>query len=300
MDTPETIDDFYKRSPYAELMFKEDNQMGGFGVFPRSYCPLTSPFSRRSFYKVALVLDPGKLYYADKWIDIDRPALQFSNPMIPYSWESGSNSQEGWFCLFTEKFIQNDIRSGSLSESPFFKTGGTPVFFLDEKEEQVISDLFCKMTMEMASDYANKFDVLRNYLHLLMHEAIKLNPYQGYDSKKNASSRITTLFLELLERQFPVHYMRAPLTLKSAKDYADQLSVHVNSLNRYVKQNTGKTTTQLLSERIVQEAIIMLQHTDWNVAEIAYALGFEEPNNFASFFKRITGQIPSLLRKGIV
>ncbi|MEO3405026.1 helix-turn-helix domain-containing protein [Mucilaginibacter sp. CAU 1740] len=299
-DITETVEEFYQRSPYASAAFKQDAQLGDFAAFPRNFCPLTSPFSKRSFYKVALVLDPGKLFYANRWIDVGRPALQFSNPMVPYAWESESPEQSGWFCLFTEYFLQNGERTGSLADSPFFKTGGTPVFFLDAVQEQVISDIFRKMIAEMQSSYAAKFDVLRNYLHLLMHEAIKLQPRQQYEPHLNAATRVASLFLELMERQFPVHFAQAPLKLKSAGDYANQLSVHVNSLNRAVKQITGKTTTQLIAERIAKESVTMLRDTDWNIAEIAYALGFEEPNNFTSFFKKHTGETPGMLRRNTV
>ena len=43
------------------------------------------------------------------------------------------------------------------------------------------------------------------------------------------------------------------------------------------------------AERIVTEAKALLQHTDWNISDIAYSLGFEDPNYFNNFFKRLTG-----------
>jgi len=39
-----------------------------------------------------------------------------------------------------------------------------------------------------------------------------------------------------------------------------------------------------------------LQHTNWNVADIAYALGFEYPTYFNNFFKKLTGTNPKTLR----
>ncbi|TRZ42471.1 helix-turn-helix domain-containing protein [Robertkochia solimangrovi] len=297
MDTVENIEEFYKRSPYAEKTFIKDEQVGDFAVFPRSYCPLTSPFSRRSFYKVALVLDPGKLFYANRWIEINQPALQFSNPMVPYAWETQSTNQQGWFCLFTESFLQSGSRIGSLSESPFFKTGGTPILYLNSDQQNIIADIYQKMIDEFNGEYEHKYDALRTYLHLLMHEAIKLQPANDYGLHQNAASRIVALFMELVERQFPVHFSQGPLLLKYPKDYADQLSIHVNSLNRSLKQVTGKTTSQILAERIANEALIMLEHTNWNISEIAFSLGFEEANNFTSFFKRVTNRTPSDVRK---
>lgn len=104
------------------------------------------------------------------------------------------------------------------------------------------------------------------------------------------------MFLELLERQFPIENIERPLQLKTAQDYAKNLNVHANYLNRAVKEVTGKPTTAHISERIISEAKALLQHTDWNIADIAYALGFEYPTYFNNFFKKITGTNPKTLR----
>jgi len=67
-----------------------------------------------------------------------------------------------------------------------------------------------------------------------------------------------------------------------------------------LKAVTGKTTSDLISARILQEAGTLLKHTGWNVAEIGYSLGFEEPSHFISFFKKHAFQTPSSYRKVLV
>ena len=133
-------------------------------------------------------------------------------------------------------------------------------------------------------------------VNLIIHEALKLQPSENFDQHRNASSRITSVFLELLERQFPIEDTERPLQLKTAQDYAKNLNIHANYLNRAVKEVTGKPTTVHISERIISEAKALLQHTDWNIADIAYALGFEYPTYFNNFFKKITGTNPKSLR----
>jgi AraC family transcriptional activator of pobA len=64
---------------------------------------------------------------------------------------------------------------------------------------------------------------------------------------------------------------------------------------RAVKVTPGKSTITHISERIANEAKASLLHTDWNVADIAYALGFEYPMYFNNFFKRSTGTNPTSL-----
>jgi len=65
------------------------------------------------------------------------------------------------------------------------------------------------------------------------------------------------------------------------------LNVHVNHLNRAIKETTDKTTSQIIAERILQESKILLKHSSWTVSEIAYALGYHEVTHFNNFFKSI-------------
>lgn len=156
------------------------------------------------------------------------------------------------------------------------------------------------MLAEMDSTYTHKYDLLRNYLHLLIHEAMKMQPAKSFETNTNASTRITSLFIELLERQFPIDSPDNSFKLKTAVDYARYLSVHANHLNRSVKQITGKTTTEHIAERVTKEAQALLIHTNWNIAEVAYSLGFEYPAYFNNFFKKQTGFAPGVIRNKIV
>jgi AraC-like DNA-binding protein len=79
-------------------------------------------------------------------------------------------------------------------------------------------------------------------------------------------------------------------------NFAKQLNVHVNHLNRSIKETTEKTTSQIIGERIVRESKILLKHSMWNVSEIAYALGFTEATHFNNFFKKHTQLSPLKFR----
>jgi len=297
----ETLEEFYQRHPVPNQVFTEHNAgQGHFNVFLRTGCVNRSPFSRRDFYKIALVVGQGKMHYTDKSIAIEKPALIFSNPSIPSAWETGSGPQTGWFCLFTDAFIESHEHKSALQDFPLFKAGGNPIVFLDETQLVHISALLQTMMEEIDSDYVNKYDLLRNYLRILMHEALKIAPVTAYEVNSGAAARITTLFLELLERQFPIDSPGEFLKLKTANDYAQTLAVHTNHLNRSVKEITGKTTTQHISERVLKEAYALLKHTDWSIAQVANGLGFEEPAYFTNFFKKYTGSSPAMSRLNAV
>ena len=128
--------------------------------------------------------------------------------------------------------------------------------------------------------------MLRNLVFELLHFAMKFSSAKFDKQPMNASQRISSLFLELMERQFPIDDNHQILNLRSASDFAKQLNVHVNHLNRVVKETTDKTTSQIIAERILRESKILLKHSAWNVSEIAYALGFTETTHFNNFFKK--------------
>lgn len=237
----------------------------------------------------------NRYHYADKSIEVEGTTLMFFNPQVPYTYESLSDDHAGYFCIFKEPFFTEKLK-GNMNELPMFSPGGKPSYMLTAEQDKYVSQIYEKMLTEIGSDYRFKYDLLRNYVTELVHYALKMEPSETLYYHPDAASRITAIFTELLERQFPIESPAQRFTLRSAKDFAGHLSVHVNHLNRAIKETTGKTTTEHISERLTSEAIALLRHTNWNVSEIGYCLGFEEPAHFNNFFKKHTRQTPTAYR----
>ncbi|KKO89245.1 transcriptional regulator [Sphingobacterium sp. Ag1] len=295
MNNKENIADFYRRHD------QEYSKFGQFNVYRREEfaCDSTAlPPNRRDFYKISIITKgTGVISYADKAISIDKPSITFLNPLIPYSWSPTSQDQAGYFCLFTEDFVNRDLKNESLSRSPLFKVGGNHVFFPNEESILLLTGIFENMFSEIGSDYHHKYDLLRSYVQIVMHEALKIQPPETFYRPGNASERISTLFFELLERQYPIDAPSQILKLTTANEFAVQLNIHTNTLNRALKECTGKTTSVWIAERMVKEAKALLQFSNWDIAEIAYSLGFEHSSNFIIFFKKQTEITPLQYRK---
>lgn len=297
MKAKETVDEFFELhgQQYPSGQFNV-NRLEEFG------CSSTNlPSNRRDFYKISLITKGGGiLSYSDKSIRMEDTALSFMNPMIPYSWEPLTDHQTGYFCLFREDFIDSNLKNGGLSQSPLFKAGGNHVFFPDKEKTVFLQNIFENMIREMQAGYAHKYDLLRSYVQIVMHEALKMQAPDTYYQAGNAAQRISELFLELLERQFPIDPPHQVIRFKNANEFAEQLSVHTNHLNRALKETTGKTTTEWIAEKITQEAKALILHSNCDIAEIGYCLGFEHASNFNIFFKKQTGQTPNQFRKAPV
>lgn len=298
MDKLESIEDFY-RSKFDWLPDNIRKEIGHFNVFQLD--PFVGdkaapvPYKRRDFYKIMLVMGNSKVHFADKVLEVKKQALSFSNPQIPYKWEHMDQIRSGFFCIFNPHFFH---QYGDLSQYSVFQPNGAHLFEVSDEQVGQIQGIYNRMFEEINSDYVHKYDVLRNLVFELLHFAMKMQPSAPFDQpKQNAAQRISTLFLELLERQFPIEDNHPRISQRTAFDFAQQLNIHVNHLNRAVKEITQKTTTQIIADRILQEAKILLRHSQWNVSEIAYALGFSEVTHFNNFFKKHVQVSPVKFRK---
>jgi len=278
-------------------------ELGHFNVFTvgnqRGRLPHRPPthFNRQAFYKISLTHGCGCLEYADQAQKVGPYFLFLATPSLSYRWAPDEvSTHTGCFCIFTDEFLQ-PAKGGVLAqELPIFQPGAHPVIALTQAEYTAVKAIFERMIPEMASDYAYKYDLLRTYLVELIHRVQKLQPAAS-PAQVPAATRLAAQFAELLERQFPLDASASPLRLRTAKDYADALAVHVVHLNRVLKEATGHTTTTLLGNRLAHEAKRLLKQTTQNVSEVADRLGFADAAHFCTFFKRHTGFTPSDFRQ---
>ena len=284
------------------LLPEQAREVGHFNVFNvadlmlanRDRPPMT--FDRRAFYKISLIRGRSRIEYADQVVEVADGALWFASSRVPYRWLPHDQNQAGHFCIFTDEFLLPTKGRMALEELPFYQPGAYPVVQVTDAEFAAIEAFFRKMEQEIASDYAYKYDLLRAYLLEMIHYVQKLRPSPAPAPAHTAASRLTAQFADLLDRQFPLESPQQRLRLRTATDYAAHLAVHVNHLNRVLKETTGHTTTALISSRVAQEAKILLKQTSWNISEIADSLGFADVAHFCNFFKRQTGLTPGDFR----
>lgn len=305
-----TIKEFYKEifgdnNPDLEDIFNKNinKDIGHFNVFDieKMYKSSKSkpemPYNKRTYYKISLISGKNKVEYANRTIEIKQYGILFASPKIPYNYTPLDNEQSGHFCVFTKEFLAKSKIGVELDNLPIFSNQSDFVYQITAAQFEEINSIFEKMHLEINSDYAYKYDLLRNYSMELIHYGQKLKPITPIENNKTASSRITSFFIELLERQFPIENTTQILMLKTPKDFAATLGVHVNHLNKVLKETTGKTTGEIIAGRINQEAKVLLKQTHWNISEIAYTLGFEEIAHFSNFFKKNNKQSPMLFRE---
>ena len=78
--------------------------------------------------------------------------------------------------------------------------------------------------------------------------------------------------------------------------FAGECCLSTGYFGTLVKTETGRTAKDLISDRILAKAKVLLQTESLTVAQVSWSLGFEYPQHFVRFFKSLTGQTPSQWR----
>lgn len=250
----------------------------------------TSGFNRKDFYKIVLTLEGnGILFYDNKSINVENCSLSFLNPNTAYSWQPISQIQKGFFCLIPKQFASKTELSIFLSE----KFSNHQIIYPNDFQKQLLSNLFENMLMENQDFTIEKQPVLLKYIPLIMDFFIQKETTSPY---LNSSQRLAKQFISLLENQFPIDNPQKSIYLKTPNDFAEKLNTHPNNLNKICKKIFDKTTSEIISNRILEEAKSLLIYTNWNINEIAFSLGFNYTPNFNLFFKKQTNLNPKDFR----
>lgn len=94
---------------------------------------------------------------------------------------------------------------------------------------------------------------------------------------------------ELIEQHFRTRHAPA--------EYAEALHMTPKALGKLVKTHFGRTTTELIRERLLKYSKWQLLHSRKPVKEIAWEIGFEDELYFSRLFKQSTGLSPTSFRE---
>lgn len=293
----ETIESFYKKL-FKGIPQNINTDVGHFNVFKFedllgcSVMPI--PYNRREYYKISLIKGENKVHFSDQTKVINKQAILFAKPNVPYNWEQIGEKQSGYSCVFTSSFFHH---FGNLKNYSVFRSEDLPIIELTDNQLNAMEIIFEKMLIELDGEYVYKYDLMRNLVFEILHTTLKIMPYiKQNNNKVNASQRITLQFLEILEQQFSQENRNRHLRLQTPTDFALEMFVTVNHLNKALQETLNKPTSKIINERILLEAKILLKHADWSISEIAFSLGFKETTHFSNFFKKEMNISPTQFR----
>lgn len=129
-------------------------------------------------------------------------------------------------------------------------------------------------------------EIILAYLNSLL---VELN--SAYFKNKEPINGLNTNLSKFIEFKLVVetHLTEQP----SVNTIAEKLALTTNSLYRIVKEYSGISPKDFLTNRLMIEAQRKLHYSNLSVKELAYELGFNDPDYFSRLFKKCTGKTVS-------
>jgi AraC family transcriptional activator of pobA len=207
------------------------------------------------------------------------------NPGQVHCWKLSPNAN-GFVFFHTKDFYNNIYLNRKIEEFPFFYLSQNyPVVYVNLKEVDYYKNLFTEIKEEFQHDLAYKEIKLGSLVDL-----VYVGLSRKYKTEGNFQSAKNNNYFKLkqLQKFIDEHYK----TKKLASEYADNMNMTTRHLSRICQEVLGRSTSDLITERIILEAKRLLIHSDISISNVADQLGYEDHSYFIRFFKKNTGLSP--------
>jgi AraC family transcriptional regulator, transcriptional activator of pobA len=243
---------------------------------------------KHDFYLTILFTQGAGIHEIDfRTYEIKRGSIFMLNPGQTHYWEFTPDTN-GYVIFHTKAFYDLTFTNRSIDHFPFFYSlQNSPFLALKPEDLLSIESMFPSILQEHREDKVMKHQKIRGLVDLLYIELSRM-----YLSTKEHAANSPGLHMEKLkqlEQLIDTHYLHH----KSASYYAALMHMSTKHLNRITQAVVGKTTTDLITERILLEAQRMLSHSRYKVAEVADYLGYEDHSYFSRLFKKKLQVSPS-------
>lgn len=250
-----------------------------------------SPTMMLNFYKIACKTDLcSQARYGQNYYDFREGGLVFTAPnQIFESPDDQTNS--GFILLFHPDFILSYPLVKKIKEYGFFSYAANEALLLSEKEKETILSVF-KIIEEELNNRIDDFsqDVMIAQIELLLSYSNRFYKRQ-FITRKAVNHGILEKFEEVLDQSFNNSSLLEH-GIPTVHSLAEKLSISPSYLSDLLRSLTGQNTQQYIHQKLSNLAKEKLSTTQLSISEIAYELGFEHPQSFSKFFKKMTKTTP--------
>ena len=230
---------------------------------------------------------PGRMKLTLIPLRFSRGVCFFLQPGQMHHWNL-SDDIEGFIVFYSQEIYNLYFGQKNIEEYPFYYSVNTsPEIVFESAESNAILPYFDSMILETQGNQMLKQDKIMNLLDII-HIEIARKYNETYVHEAHSYNVKIKNFELLLEQFFK--------TEKTPSFYASQLHITLKHLNRICNEILKKTTTEVITDRIILETKRMLMDKKMSVNEIATELGYDDYSYFTRLFKKHTAMTPTAFR----
>jgi len=236
-----------------------------------------------SFEIVVFRKGNGEAYIDNRKIEIIDNCILFISPFQLKKWNVNFSTLEFTILVFQEEFLNEFFADKFFTyKLLYFYQYDHPIRLnLNQEKIQGLCNILQEIKTELVSPNLDSAHIIRSLIYYLLQ---RLN--RDYAIKNNLPFQIETdnhayAFKKLLEQHIKEK--------QRIEDYSNLLGISRITLNKAVKKKFNQTATQLLKNRLLIEIKNELLYSNKTISEIAFNIGYSEPNHLMRFFKKQTG-----------
>ncbi|WP_276168095.1 helix-turn-helix domain-containing protein [Zobellia alginiliquefaciens] len=276
---------------YKETGIKENKNHPGFLIFKAenvsNLIKSGNPLRNLNYGVVFFIEGDGEIHVDFNSYKTSANSVYFCSPGQVVT--AKGEFTEGFGVLFQKDFLLKPGAQQWIQSLPIFSGFlSSPMVEMVEKDKFLFHALLREMELEYHSDVILKYDALEALLTLMLVKLSRL--YEKSKGDKISVDAKHILALEsLINKQFKSN--------RSVADYASQMFMTPQHLNRLTKKNTGRSVSELINERLIVEVKRYLTYTEMSSEEIAHYFSFYDNSYFTKTFKKAVGETPKAFRK---
>ena len=248
------------------------------------------PPSRQSQYFITLVKSgSGQKSIGHFNFPIKNNTLILIPKRVMHSSTYWSTRCSGYVLSFNvDFFLQNAFPRKHIVGKKIFKASLKPYLNLSKEQAAKLSTIFEFIISEYREGKNAKNEMIAVKILELMIQCDRLYTEALTQGDKHIYDESFERFNELIDKHFTEE--------RSVAYYANALHIHPHHLNFLSKKLTGQSAKETINNRILMEAKYLLSSTRLTVKEIAYKLGFQNPEYFHVFFRKEVQMTPAKYR----
>lgn len=256
---------------------------GTYRLKSKEKLPTWRPRGTLDFQLIYVASGKAHFYFGDDKRIVNAEHMVLFQPRQPHHYEYfAKDKPEVYWVHFTGSDVKNILRRyGIPMDDPVFYSGNSSTY----------AYLFKEMIHELQTCRVGYQELLEMYLRQIL-----LLIVRSREEHKPTVSSFIQGEMELARRYFTEHYNEEI----NIEDYARSRGMSISWFLRNFKQLTAKSPMQYILAIRINNAVSLLEGTNYNINEISSVVGYDNPLYFSRIFKKQKGVSPTDYRKNLL
>lgn len=285
---------------FMKIPFCEEMNCNDFSIFKMEdldiNLPCQMPVFRPDHFSIVIISQGSAIYHTgDNTYPISSNHILFVRPNA-FLFSEWSTVTKAYIITFRKQFLYH-YWPAAVDHIQKLERGETFSTTLTEDLMNIFDNICSEIYNQALSAAPYKYEIITNLIFnlLLLMQQNNLGTESEWTKKKYNSH--ASAFLDAIDDNLSKISSGETTELFDINNYVESQNLNLNQLSKIIYNSTGKSISQWIHKKLIEEIKYLLKYSDKSISTIAYSYGFNDLNYFYSYFKKYTKTAPGIFRK---